>query len=140
MKFSLFFLSIVSVVIGGCSSLDTIVRTPEKVFAIQRQDVVVIKPAPKPVIPVMDIVIKQGVTTKQQIMSQLGQPDRYINSRQGDFMSYSSYNNNRVINLTYIEKSGTRFSYVISKESHTKNDITIGINQLNNTVGSIMVH
>ena len=139
MKLGIVFLSATLVLVSGCSTIDAVIRTPEKVFTTQRSSTITTQNTSVSV-PVVNITIQQGTTTKQQIMSQLGQPDRYINSRQGDFMSYDIYNSSRIINLTYIEKSGSRFSYVMSQAGNTKNGMTIGINTLNNTVGSINIY
>lgn len=140
MKFHIIFLSIILACMSGCSTISAIINTPEQVFTTQIQEKPIVKITPISNIPITNITIKQGLTTKQQIINQLGQPDSYINSRQGDFMSYHVYDNNRIINLTYIEKNGTKFSYTISREQNTKKNITIGINLLNNTVGSIIIN
>ncbi len=134
MKLNISLLATVLVFISGCSTVDNIIRPP-----VQQSSVTVIRNVPAP-ISVINITIIQGKTTKQQIMNQLGQPDQYTNSRQGDFMHYHVYTNNRIINVTYIEKSGSSFSYVISQAENTKKGITVGINTLNNTVGGINIH
>lgn len=91
----------------------------------------------KPAIQELHMTIQQGVTTKQEVFQVLGQPDSYVNSTWGVWLSYySTYENKkRVIYLTYIEKDGTELSYIISSAQGQNSYASISLDKQNKVSG-----
>ena len=84
----------------------------------QRQATVVeIKP-----VKVAEMTIFQGKTTKQEILDKLGAPNSYFNTN----YSYRGPDNNmEYIDITYIEKDGTKWNFCVARRPECKQDFTV---------------
>ena len=86
----------------------------------QRQaKVVEIKP-----VKVAEMTIIQGKTTKKEVLDSLGAPHGNYSSM---YSYYAPDNRMEYIDITYIEKDGTKWNFCVSRRSMCKNNFQVNL-------------
>lgn len=131
-KVSIFALLVSVMVISGCGSSSAVehpVATPAPTYQPQVVQTKVVK-APvvqTPKIEVVDAVIREGVTSRTEVLAVLGKPQALGKSDYGDMQLMYKFekNSQKAVKLTYYDKDGHDYEFY-----YPYDDTDHGINEL----------